>query len=174
MLAECRRIDDECQQAPGVSAEPRFLCDEMLGRLARYLRAAGYDTLLASEGRSDSELLRRANAEGRWFLTRDRRVLEHNSARKVAVLLPPGDLNHLAQTITGHFHLDWMKKAFTRCLVDNALLLPAQPAHGGKLPKDVPVSHALHCPECGRMYWAGSHHRRMRERLKEWAEAGEA
>jgi uncharacterized protein with PIN domain len=30
---------------------PRFLCDEMLGRLCRYLRAAGYDALLANNGR---------------------------------------------------------------------------------------------------------------------------
>jgi len=31
---------------------PRLLCDEMLGRLCRYMRAAGYDALLANGGRS--------------------------------------------------------------------------------------------------------------------------
>lgn len=140
----------------------------MLGRLARYLRAAGYDTLLASEGQPDSELLRQANADGRWFLTRDRRILEHKAARNMAVLLPSGDLNRLAHVLAERFKLDWLHRPFTRCLVDNALLAAATQEHDGKLPRDVPVRQALHCPECGRMYWAGSHHRRMRERLNAW------
>ena len=41
---------------------PRFLCDEMLGRLCRYLRAAGYDALFARNGAGDAELLRQCRA----------------------------------------------------------------------------------------------------------------
>jgi uncharacterized protein with PIN domain len=40
----------------------RFLCDEMLVRLARLLRAGGYDTYLASDGESDAGLLKLARA----------------------------------------------------------------------------------------------------------------
>jgi len=46
-----------------MNAPPRFLCDEMLGRLCRYLRAAGYDALLANNGRSDRELLRQCHEQ---------------------------------------------------------------------------------------------------------------
>ncbi len=35
------------------SPEVRFLCDEMLTRLARWLRAAGYDTVMLEIGESD-------------------------------------------------------------------------------------------------------------------------
>ena len=35
----------------------RFLCDEMLVKLARLLRAAGYDTYLAAGGEKDEQLL---------------------------------------------------------------------------------------------------------------------
>ena len=75
-----------------MSTPPRFLCDEMLGRLCRYLRAAGYDALLANGGRSDSELLRQCREEGRYFLTQDQLIREHKAAQGVALLLPQGEL----------------------------------------------------------------------------------
>src|SRR3989304_6170142 len=74
----------------GMNPIPRFLCDEMLGRLCRYLRAAGYDALLANGDRSDGELLRQCREEGRYFLTQDQLVHEHKAARGVGLLLPPG------------------------------------------------------------------------------------
>jgi uncharacterized protein with PIN domain len=50
------------------------MCDEMLARLARLLRAAGYDASLAEAGMPDAALLALAKAEGRVLLTRDRRL----------------------------------------------------------------------------------------------------
>lgn len=89
-----------------MSSVPRFLCDEMLGRLCRYLRAAGYDALLANGGRGDGELLRQCREEGRYFLTQDQLVQEHRAARGVALLLPQGDLDRLAAALGAHFGLD--------------------------------------------------------------------
>ncbi|MDE2342487.1 MAG: hypothetical protein KGL63_03700, partial [Betaproteobacteria bacterium] len=68
------------------------------------------------------------------------------------------------------FRLDWMAHAFTRCLVDNTLLVPADDAARVKAPADVlrPGEPLLSCPGCGRVYWRGSHHRRMSERLRAW------
>ena len=56
--------------------ELRFLCDEMLAGLGRWLRIAGYDTAIASGGRRDRDLVKQAHAEQRILLTRDRRVVE--------------------------------------------------------------------------------------------------
>lgn len=50
----------------------RFLCDEMLLGLAKWLRAAGYDTTVAKAGLTDRELLQEAVTEDRILLTRDR------------------------------------------------------------------------------------------------------
>lgn len=145
---------------------PRFLCDEMLGRLARYLRAAGYDTELASGGVPDGELLRRARDQKRVFLTSDALVAEHKAAAGVAVVLPRGDLDVMAGALRQRLGVDWLHRPFTRCLVDNACLVPA--SDDDDRPADVPPAEALRCPTCARVYWAGSHHRRMLARLRGW------
>jgi len=149
---------------------PRFLCDEMLGRLCRYLRAAGYDALLAHGGASDAELLRQCHAEGRHFLTQDQRVREHKAARGMALILPHASLDRLAALLGEHFHLDWLGHAFTRCLVDNTPLLAADTMAMQRAPRDaIKVDEPLRtCPACGRVYWRGSHYRRMHAKLLAW------
>lgn len=107
---------------------PRFLCDEMLGRLCRYVRAAGYDTPFDNNGLPDRELLRLCNEQGRYFLTQYQLIIEHNAGRGVAFILPQGELDYIAGIATAQFHLDWISHAFTRCLVDNASLLEADNA----------------------------------------------
>ncbi len=149
----------------------RFLCDEMLGRLARYLRAAGYDTTLAAGGEPDRELLARAILEGRRFLTCDRRIAEHRRARDTALILPRLSLDQLAAELRTTLGLDWLHAPFTRCLVDNAPLQALAAAERHRLPGDIAAPAARQCPSCGRVYWAGSHHRRMQRRLACWAGA---
>ena len=156
-----------------MNAPPSFLCDEMLGRLCRYLRAAGYDTLFANDGHSDRTLLARCKEESRFFLTQDQLVREHKAARGVALILPHGDLDHLALLTGAHFHLDWTRRAFTRCLEDNTLLRPADEAARLGAPADAlrPDEPLLYCPSCQRIYWRGSHYKRMHARLSSWQAA---
>jgi len=140
----------------------------MLGRLARYLRAAGYDTSLASGGLPDREWLIQARSEVRYFLTLDREILQHRAAKDVAVLLPHGDLDELAHMLSERFHVDWLAHAFTRCLVDNALLVPASDDDRRDLPAIASNTLIMKCPHCRRVYWAGSHYRRMMARMTRW------
>jgi uncharacterized protein with PIN domain len=149
---------------------PRFMCDEMLGHLCRYLRAAGYDTLLAQNGESDAALLRRCQEQGRQFLTRDALVREHKAAAGVALILPHEDLDRLAALMGEHYCIDWLAHAFTRCLVDNALLVAADGEQASRVPADArrPGEPLCTCPQCGRIYWRGSHYKRMRARLSGW------
>jgi len=149
---------------------PRFLCDEMLGQLCRYLRAAGYDTAFANNGHQDRELLQQCHDEGRYFLTQDQLVREHKAARDIALILPQGNLDQLAALLGARFQLDWLSHAFTRCLVDNTLLQAADPASAASVPPDArrPDEPLRICPACGRVYWQGSHYKRMRARLAKW------
>jgi uncharacterized protein with PIN domain len=153
-----------------MNSPPRFLCDEMLGRLCRYLRAAGYDTLFANNGHQDRDLLRQCHDEGRYFLTQDQLVREHKAARDVALILPQGDIDQLAALLGARFQLDWLSRAFTRCLQDNTLLLAADAASAASVPQDArrPGEPLTVCPMCGRVYWQGSHYKRMRARLAKW------
>ena len=152
---------------------PRFLCDEMLGHLCRYLRAAGYDTLLASNGASDADLLRQCHAEGRYFLTQDTLIREHKAADGIALILPHARLDKLAALVGTHFNLDWTARAFSRCLVDNTPLVAADAAATARIPQDAqrPNEPLRHCPQCGRVYWRGSHYKRMKARLAAWQAA---
>ena len=65
----------------------RFLCDEMLAGLGRWLRIAGYDTAIADRGRRDRELVEQAHAEQRILLTRDRRLVEIRRANDRTIVL---------------------------------------------------------------------------------------
>src|ERR671911_636559 len=90
----------------------RFLCDAMLGGLAKWLRAAGYDTYYAREGTdvSDGALVRRAIEEGRVLLTSDRGFLERKPVRDEEVLLlavPHLPLEEQLRLVVGTFDLAW-------------------------------------------------------------------
>lgn len=147
-----------------------FLCDAMLARFARYLRAAGYDTLLADSQAADRDIVRQANDEGRWLLTLDRRIGEHKAARERVVMLAHGTLDEQAHMLSQHFSMDWTGHAFSRCLLDNALLQPATEAECATVPADARrTGEALSaCPRCSRVYWPGSHYRRMMGHLQRW------
>lgn len=146
----------------------RLLCDEMLAGLARWLRAAGHDTALAPPQASDRALVELARAERRLLLTRDRSLPERAPD---LVLLLPEPLEAQAAALSRLLGLDWLAAPFTRCLVDNTPLRPASaqalaalPAQTTSLPGPFRT-----CPACGRVYWPGSHVRRMAARLEHWA-----
>jgi hypothetical protein len=155
------------------SQEPvRLLCDEMLARLGRWLRAAGYDTEIAGGGAPDGALVVHCAAEGRVLLTRDRHLAEVAAARAVPVLrLAESGIEAQARNLRQQLGIDWQRDPFTRCLVDNTPLAPAPPEAATQVP---PTSRAAGgplrlCPSCGRLYWPGGHVRRMLTRLSSFA-----
>jgi len=127
----------------------RLYCDEMLARLGRWLRAAGYDTAIAESGLADTGIIAQCAAEGRILLTRDRHLAEVGTARGVRVLrLSETTVERQARTLRQSLGIDWQHASFTRCLVDNAPLDPAPPR--GRLPgaaeftgRGRPIAHVL-------------------------------
>lgn len=142
----------------------RFLCDEMLLRLARLLRAAGYDTRLA-QGQRDEELLTLARAENRVLVTRDKRLAKQGHPR--AVLVAGRGAHAEAESLAAALPIDWRLAPFSRCLVDNAPLRDAEPQDLARMPEESrQMPGPFHaCPACGRVYWPGSHVKRLSERL---------
>lgn len=153
-----------------------FLCDAMLARLARYLRAGGIDAALADSRAADAEILRQAASEGRILLTCDRKIMEHKAAQGRTLLLPHGSLEAQAAALNREFGFDWLERAFTRCLIDNAVLVEADAGQLAQVPESALREHErlLACPACGRVYWPGSHYRRMLKKLAELQGAGAA
>jgi uncharacterized protein with PIN domain len=150
----------------------RLLCDEMLRGIGRWLRAAGYDTAIVEPGAPDNELLATAHREGQVLLTCDRELARRGQPGG-AVLLSTENLEDAARTLRAQLGIDWLHAPFSRCLVDNALLRLAEPAEQAKLPEQTRegAGPILVCPDCGRIYWPGSHVRRMRARLNRWRHA---
>jgi uncharacterized protein with PIN domain len=146
----------------------------MLQRLARWLRAAGYDAALADPGAADGDLLAEALASGRWLVTRDRGLLHHRRAAEAVILLAGESTEAEALSLSGQMPIDWMHAPMTRCLVCNVPLSPAAAGEAFGAPEGVrarklPVTA---CPVCQRIYWPGGHEARLRRTLAGLQQAG--
>ena len=147
----------------------RWLCDEMLGRLCRLMRAAGHDAALAEGGTKDRDLLVRARAEGRVLLTRDREL--SRIAGIDGAFVSGETAEEQARALGAALGVDWLRAPFTRCLMDNTPVRPASVEEIAALPAELrglPGPFRF-CPVCGRLYWPGSHVRRMMMTLERLA-----
>ena len=158
--------------APEDSAEPRFVADGHLGRLAAYLRMLGFDTWYRNDA-GDDELAVVSAGERRILLTRDRGLLKRSVVRRGACLRSDRPVDQLVEVVR-RFHLVDRWRPFGRCLRCNTLLVTA--SRDEVLDRLEPLTR-LHydafrrCPGCGAVYWKGSHHARM-ERLVDRVRVG--
>ena len=146
---------------------PRFAADAMLGRLARWLRVLGYDTWYDIRV-PDAELVRLAETEERVLLTRDRHLLRELRPARALEVRQDDPLQQLHDVVRA-LALEPPATLFTRCLLCNAPLEDlAREEAAPLLPagvQDVP-GPVRRCPVCARLYWDGSHVRRMRAALE--------
>lgn len=146
--------------------EPCFLADGMLGRLARWLRLLGYDTEYDNHA-SDLELARRARAEGRVLLTRDRALAARRGLQ--TLLIDSERLEEQVRQVVETF--GWpADAALSRCACCNVPLEEVEP----EAVRELVPPHVLRtqrrfwlCRGCGRVYWQGSHVDSIRRRLGE-------
>ena len=148
---------------------PRFLCDEMLRGLGRWLRAAGYDTVMGRRWAYRALAVRCAE-EDRVLLTKDRQLAATVSGIAPVVLLPGNGIDEAARPLRIALGIDWQYAPFTRCLADNRLLEAAPPCSVTQVPDGSRAAGGplQVCPECGRLYWPGGVVRRMQQRLAAW------
>jgi uncharacterized protein len=151
--------------------DPRWLVDEMLGRLARYLRFLGYDTEYVRNA-ADDEIIRRAQAERRRVVTRDRGLAARSPG---SILLRRTDIAGQVAEL-GEAFPDFRREVrFDRCSVCNGRLTPVEkvPPTSGRgtgLPPEVRSGRVqlYSCTHCGHLYWEGSHTRSVRARITRW------
>jgi uncharacterized protein with PIN domain len=171
-------MDDAAAAGSSILNEaPRFAADAMLGRLARWLRVLGWDTFY-DIAVADPVLVRLAREEARVLLTRDRHLLRELRPALSFEVRQDDPLQQLRDLVQG-LQLAAPRELFTRCLLCNAALETMDPAEARPLlPEGVrelprPVRR---CPMCGRLYWEGSHVRRMRAAIERvlpgWITAG--
>jgi len=152
----------------GQTDNPTFLCDAMLGGLARWLRAFGYDAAF-EYGIDDAELIARAMADGRTILSSDGPLFDRTviAAGEVAATYVPQQLTKLEQLrfVVGALHLT---RRPPRCMACGGELAEV-PRHSvmGEAP---PLAFRnceqfWRCGRCGKLLWHGTHWQKITRRL---------
>jgi uncharacterized protein with PIN domain len=151
----------------GCGQTRHFLVDAMLGRLAKWLRILGYDTLYDPSW-DDAQLVRLARAEDRILLTRDLEL----ARRKGVLVLRVASESLEAQLDQLHAELGVVAFApWTRCPVCNSYLLMVPKGDAwGQVPPYVFVTQEEFrlCPHCNRFYWRGTHRQQMQALVDRW------
>ena len=138
--------------------EIRFLCDQNLGRLAKWLRIMGFDTTYMHSW--DEDILQEALSEKRIVLTRNRKM----EKRKDHFLIQSDHIREQLAQVGRLLDLSSKTKWFTRCNVCNETLLCAKPYDvKDSVPEYVYTIQEkfAQCPKCSRIYWKGSHQTRF-------------
>ncbi len=134
----------------------KFLADNMLGRLATWLRLVGYDTAYLPNA-DDPELARVARAEDRVLLTRDVELTHRRGVR--TLLVESEQVEKQLSQVLHTFGLG-VRQAFSRCAVCN---IPLEPVDKSEVENDIPPyvrttqDQFRRCPQCRRVYWRGTH-----------------
>jgi uncharacterized protein with PIN domain len=145
----------------------KLLADGMLGTLAKWLRLLGYDTAYDNVA-DDHELARRSRAEGRVLLTRDHALARRRGLH--TLLIRSEALEEQVHEVQGALGPP-PDPALSRCAVCNTALEQVSPE---EIADCVPPyvlrtqSEFRRCPDCGRVYWPGTHVDEMQERMGEW------
>lgn len=155
--------------------EPKFLCDANVGKLARWLRILGFDTVFMAPER-DEELILRGRKDGRIILTTDRGIASRPYLQE-CLLIESRDYRLQLKQVCETFGLAPDRaKVFSRCVVCNSPVRRAlKPDVQSRVPPRALASHDdfFECPGCGRVYWPGSHVRNTLETLRLMGLVGE-
>ncbi len=139
----------------------------MLGRLARWLRLTGFDTLYF-KNESDEKLLERTHNENRILLTRDRQV--HQKAIKEglrSVLIPAISKNEALALLSKTFNIQFdVNPSNSRCPICNGNIVPVEKEIiRSQIPNQTfeKYDQFWQCVQCGKIYWIGGHYESMRK-----------
>ncbi len=148
---------------------PVFLCDAMLGGLARWLRAAGYKTEFDVHF-TDGEVVRRAYEEGKVLLTSDSGILDRYAVSEglIDYVFVPRDLDIVEQL--GHVmgEMDLPRKE-PRCMECGG---EQKEVELNEIRESVPekvrqnCSRYWQCQRCDKIYWQGTHWDSINQRIE--------
>ncbi|MBA7466509.1 MAG: hypothetical protein GH156_01000 [Dehalococcoidia bacterium] len=148
----------------------RFIVDTNVGKLARWLRMLGYDTLFINNI-DDEELIAIGLKEKRVLLTKDTQIMLRRvviSDRLKAILIQSDDVKAQLLQVVRAMKLDQERK-FTLCLECNEPLVPKRKDEVQELVPPYVFKtqpNYYQCPSCQRVYWRGTHWQRMKQEVE--------
>jgi uncharacterized protein with PIN domain len=152
--------------------EAKFIVDNNVGKLARWLRLIGYDTLLFKQ-KNDGQMIKTALTEDRVILTKDSQFMKRRlvtSGRLKTIHIKQDDPKLQVQEVVQSLNLNYHFKPFSVCLECNQVLI----ARGKEEVKNLVPNHVFEtqtqyteCPVCHRIYWQGTHWQAMIKKLQD-------
>jgi len=143
-----------------------FICDEHLGKLAKYLRMLGFDTIISFHKR---ELIGILLSEDRILLTKDRKLTTFYKVKSCTI--NSSEPFEQLKEVVFKFNLFNFSKPFTRCLICNDLL--------DNIDKNLVIdflppkvkeyqNEFFKCKGCSKIYWKGTHYDKMVNFIREF------
>ncbi len=134
--------------------KPKLIADMMLGRLARWLRLYGYDTVYGVK--DDDKIIEIAKKEGRIILTRDEELAKR--AKNVILIKSNKFEEQIKQLMELGFTFNELFPENARCPKCNGLIKEiSKEKIKDKVPPGVyeKYNEFYICTECGQIYWPG-------------------
>lgn len=146
----------------------KFLCDHMLGTLAKWLRILGFDTYYPEPETEDSSILKIAKKEKRVLITRDRELIWAARRKNIEnIEIDCIDLDKQIEAVLENLKID-MNKVLSRCTVCNSEIKNIDKDDiKSKVPEHVFETHEnfWYCPKCDKVYWRGTHFEKMLKKI---------
>ncbi|HEY3370237.1 MAG TPA: Mut7-C RNAse domain-containing protein [Prolixibacteraceae bacterium] len=141
---------------------PRFICDVHLGRLCRYLRMLGWDTLYSNHY-DPKEMIELSLQEKRILLSRSIQIIRHKELTHAWWVRSANPLEQL-KDLVNKLDLSKLINPLTRCLNCNYELAAVDKS---EILQDLEQRTSTYyteffkCPNCHHIYWKGSHYENM-------------
>ena len=146
----------------------KFIADCMLGKLAKWLRILGYDTLYFHKI-DDDDLFDKVMYTRSILLTRDTKLfvkIPYNSG----LFINSDHVKEQLQQVVLALHLDCSEAFLSRCIACNMKLESVEKLEiETRVPDFIYYTHTdfSHCSHCGKVYWKGSHQSHIQETLRQ-------
>ncbi|PNX48234.1 MAG: hypothetical protein BV457_04185 [Thermoplasmata archaeon M9B1D] len=148
----------------------KFLCDRMLGTLAKWLRIFGFDTLFADSNIEDEKLLKLAKDEERILITCDKNLIIDARRENIKVIkIISTDINDQLRQVLKNTKID-ENFFLSRCLLCNNLVEKISKKNVKKIVPDRVYENNKkfwYCKICDKIYWKGSHFENMIQKIKQ-------
>lgn len=153
------------------SALPAFVAEYTLGKLTKWLRLAGFDTLYDSNRPSFYQLREIARSQKRIVLTRTHHVIKQFEPSEAIFITSNAPHDQIRQILRVLHLRSCDLKPFTRCVICNCALLELKKELCvGAVPDYIwqTQSQFKKCHQCFRVYWPGTHSVRIKELISTW------
>jgi uncharacterized protein with PIN domain len=147
----------------------KFLCDRMLGTLAKWLRIYGFDTFYANNEFNDAKLLEISKNEGCILITRDKTLNQVARRENIKTIeIKTTDIDEQINAVLGEVKVD-KTKILSRCILCNTEVEEIKKKDAKeKVPGRVFKNNEKFwlCPRCNKIYWMGTHTDEMIKKIK--------